>query len=450
VRARGSGVTLAGVATPIPVDARAYLERLVGQTIPTITGKPNTIVAVRGDDVFVRTQDTANREVGQPVPIQWVQDAVNTLYATGRIGINTTEATHRSAFIGAVLSTLPGTVGLRRPARVELVSREHEASALPELEAGLAYTWDELAAVFGFKPAFFSVAGGMVPSTATASLLLITHPGGAKSFDYQDHWDGADLIYTGRGKLGDQRRDDPRNLEVAENRRPLFVFEAAGPRRMVFLGRAVNLEERTGRAPDEGGVMRNVLLFRLRFDPGAAAPPPPVATDGATAAELARGARLFRDEPPAPFSEPSGEVPDPEIIAAKREQANQDHHAIVRALNTLLNALGCADVSEIPGAIDLWASRPDGSRMIFEAKTISATNEVSQTRGAFAQLHEYRMEYGAPDDELCLVVNRPLSVRRQKLLDSLRIAVLVKAGADFQAGNDHGSHLIDALTEPGA
>ena len=43
----------------MPVDARAYLERLVGQTIPTITGKPNTIVAVRGDDVFVRTQDTA-------------------------------------------------------------------------------------------------------------------------------------------------------------------------------------------------------------------------------------------------------------------------------------------------------------------------------------------------------------------------------------------------------
>jgi hypothetical protein len=60
------------------------------------------------------------------------------------------------------------------------------------------------------------------------------------------------------------------------------------------------------------------------------------------------------------------------------------------------------------------------------------------------------MEYGAPDDELCLLVNRPLSVRRQKLLDSLQIAVLVKTGVDFQAGNDHGSHLIDALTDPGA
>jgi hypothetical protein len=92
----------------------------------------------------------------------------------------------------------------------------------------------------------------------------------------------------------------------------------------------------------------------------------------------------------------------------------------------------------------------DGSRVIFEAKTISPANELSQTHAGFAQLHEYRMEYGTPDDELCLVVNRALSVRRQKLLDSLGVAVLVKAGADFQAGNDHGSHLIDALTEAGA
>ena len=109
MRARGGGVTLASVATPIPVDARACLERLVGQTIPTITGKPNSIVSVHGNDVFVRTQDTANPEAGEPVPIQWVQDAVNTLYANGRIGINTTEATHRSAFIARRRRRAPGT-----------------------------------------------------------------------------------------------------------------------------------------------------------------------------------------------------------------------------------------------------------------------------------------------------------------------------------------------------
>ena len=268
------GDTLARVATPALFDARSYLQGLVGQTIPTITGKPNTILAVRDDEVFVRTQAATNPAVGEPVPIQWVQDAGDTLYANGTIGINTTEATHRSAFIGAVLSTLPGAVGLRRPARVELVARG-DASALPELEVGRVYTWEELADAFGFKPAFFSAAGGMVPSAATNSLLLITHPGGGKSFDYEDHWDGADLIYTGRGKVGNQQRGDARNLDVAENRRPLFVFEAAGPRRLLFRGRAVNVEERTGRAPDDEGAMRDVLLFRLRFETTTAAAPAP-------------------------------------------------------------------------------------------------------------------------------------------------------------------------------
>jgi hypothetical protein len=137
---------------------------------------------VRGNDVFVRTGDTANQEVGEPVPIQWVQDAGNTLYADGKIGINTNEATHRSAFIGAVLATLPGAVGLRRPARVELVVPEDETSLVRKLAIGQVYEWEELADAFGFKPAFFSVAGGMVPSATTNSLLLITHPGGGKSF----------------------------------------------------------------------------------------------------------------------------------------------------------------------------------------------------------------------------------------------------------------------------
>jgi hypothetical protein len=88
--------------------------------------------------------------------------------------------------------------------------------------------------------------------------------------------------------------------------------------------------------------------------------------------------------------------------------------------------------------------------VIFEAKTIAATNELSQTRSGFGQLHEYRLEYGSPGDELCLVVDRPLSVRRQKLLDSLGVAVVVKSDSDFKPGNDHGSHLIEALTESSA
>ena len=216
------------MAGPAPFDARAYLQGLVGQTIPTITGKPNTILAVRENDVFVRTHDTANPAVGEPVPIQWVQDAGDTLYERGRIGINTTEATHRSAFIGAVLSSLPGAVALRRPARVELEAGLGDAPALPTLEPGRVYSWDELADAFGFKAGIFSVGGGMVPSATTNSLLLITHPAGARTFDYHDHWDGADLIYTGRGKRGNQQRE--RRPKPRRGREPSSAFRLRGCR----------------------------------------------------------------------------------------------------------------------------------------------------------------------------------------------------------------------------
>lgn len=100
-------------------DARAHLQSLTGQTISTVTGRSNTVVAVRGDEVFVRTARNDLTD-GDPVPIQWVQDAADILFAKGEIGINVEEASYRSAFVGAVLATIPGAKELRRPARVVL------------------------------------------------------------------------------------------------------------------------------------------------------------------------------------------------------------------------------------------------------------------------------------------------------------------------------------------
>lgn len=313
-------------------------------------------------------------------------------------------------------------------------------SIAPELRPNQAYTWEELADAFGFKPGYFAVAGGMVPSRATDSLLLITHPFGGKSFDYKDYWDGSDLIYTGRGKLGPQTLEG-QNLDVDQNRRTLLVFEAAGPRRLLFRGKARNVETRTGRAPDVQGAMRTVYLFRLRFERGSGASLE-ANDDARRSDEIGRRPRPFREQPPEP-PQPARDPPDPEAVAAKAEQANGKHHALVQTLNEILLANGWDEVEEIPGAIDLWARRPDGGRTIFEAKTLTAINELSQTRSGFAQLHEYRLEYGAPDDELCLVVDRPLALRRQKLLDSLSVAVLVREGSDFKPGNDLGSRLLD-------
>jgi hypothetical protein len=100
-------------------DARAYLQSLTGQTISTVTGRPNTVVAVQGDKVLVRTTRSEDTE-GDRVPIQWVQDAADDLFAKGEIGINVREASYRSAFVGAVLATLLGAKALSGPARVVL------------------------------------------------------------------------------------------------------------------------------------------------------------------------------------------------------------------------------------------------------------------------------------------------------------------------------------------
>jgi hypothetical protein len=137
-----------------------------------------------------------------------------------------------------------------------------------ELRHGSIYSWDELADVFGFKANYLGIAGGMPVSAATNSVLLITHPKGGAAFDYRDYWDGGDLIYTGRGTEGDQKRTGP-NLDVARNRRALYVFEAAGPRYLRYLGLPRCVEEFTAQAPDRRGRMRQVLRFRLRFADGA-------------------------------------------------------------------------------------------------------------------------------------------------------------------------------------
>lgn len=81
------------------------MESLVGQTVPTIAGRPNTILAVDGENVIVATARSPN---GQPVPIAWVQQAMDMLARDGEVTIDVETVGYRSAFIGAVLATLPG------------------------------------------------------------------------------------------------------------------------------------------------------------------------------------------------------------------------------------------------------------------------------------------------------------------------------------------------------
>jgi hypothetical protein len=87
------------------MDARAHLQSLVGQELQTVTGRPNKILAVETKNVIVAA---AKSPGGKPVPIEWVQNATDILERDGEIMIDVATVGYRSAFIGAVLKTLPG------------------------------------------------------------------------------------------------------------------------------------------------------------------------------------------------------------------------------------------------------------------------------------------------------------------------------------------------------
>ena len=108
----------------------------------------------------------------------------------------------------------------------------------PRLIPGRTYTWSELGARFDFKPRYLSVAGGMMPRPQLDALLLVTWPGGARSFNYDDYWSRGDLIYTGRGKRGNQKLEGA-NRDLANNRYTNYVFEGGvGSEKLRFLGTA--------------------------------------------------------------------------------------------------------------------------------------------------------------------------------------------------------------------
>ena len=87
-------------------NARAFLTGLVGKRLTTIgRPQPNCILRIEGDVVIVATSRSPK---GQPVPITWLQDAIDILERDGEVGINLSTVGHRSAFVGAVLRELPG------------------------------------------------------------------------------------------------------------------------------------------------------------------------------------------------------------------------------------------------------------------------------------------------------------------------------------------------------
>src|SRR4051794_21539182 len=144
-----------------------------------------------------------------------------------------------------------------------------------------------------------------------------------------------------------------------------------------------------------------------------------------------------RTTSPAP-AEAAASVLDPGELLGLREKARQGHHAVLARLHQGLTATGWRDLEEIPAAIDLRGTSPAAMRAIFEAETISDSNETSQCRAALAQLLEYRLDYGHPDDRVCVVVDAAPSPRRLEVLDRLGVAVVQADDHRLVALNEAG------------
>lgn len=115
--------------------ARQLLDRLEGETIRTVIGRPNIVLALREDSVLVGTERSP---IGQPVPLAWVQRGLDQLAADGVVEVTTDALEHRSAFVAAVLLTLPEAELVEgTPPRIML----RNASSYREQVAGTVNAW---------------------------------------------------------------------------------------------------------------------------------------------------------------------------------------------------------------------------------------------------------------------------------------------------------------------
>ncbi len=124
---RLGGTVAADVDVPAELQegAEAVLHDLIGQELHTLLGSSNTIEEVRGGYAKVVTGRSPD---GQPVPVAEVQAALDQLRRDGSVICQPEYVGHRSAFIGAVLRTLPGTAVRLKPPTVSLTSNLSESA----------------------------------------------------------------------------------------------------------------------------------------------------------------------------------------------------------------------------------------------------------------------------------------------------------------------------------
>ena len=140
---------------------------------------------------------------------------------------------------------------------------------------------------------------------------------------------------------------------------------------------------------------------------------------------------------------------DPEITRIKRQKSNLNHKMILQKLEEYLESLGCDPVEN--DHIDLFAQIPGNGKYLFEVKSISDDNLLSQTRKGVSQLYVYRYRYQDQlgyDVSLCLVLpKRPEEIDwlEDYLCKDRQIGIIWFGEEGKLNFSDQGKHLIVSL-----
>jgi hypothetical protein len=119
----------------------------------------------------------------------------------------------------------------------------------------------EVHAIFGGR-----TQGGIGPSSKTPTVLFFTDAVAGHRHGYTDGWDDDGLFnYTGEGQRGDQRlvQGNKAIVNHAADGRTLKGFTAVGST-VTFMGDFELVDYHWADARDTDGVMRQVVVFRLR------------------------------------------------------------------------------------------------------------------------------------------------------------------------------------------
>jgi hypothetical protein len=118
-------------------EAHELLAGLVGRTVKTPSGRQNRVLELGKEHVLVGTGRSPS---GEPIPVSWVQQGLDRLAAEGEVEVTTATLEHRSAFVAAVLLTLPGATAYgAAPTRIRLDEQDGYRAAV----AGRVNAWWE-------------------------------------------------------------------------------------------------------------------------------------------------------------------------------------------------------------------------------------------------------------------------------------------------------------------